>query len=400
MNETRWRFEKHPRLLRFALIALVVIFAGGIRLAMALSLSEEDDEDEYLIAATRFHAAYEEGSLRAVTQVDENREHPPLVKMLYALAIEDDELDEMPTERVRSTAPELPDDSLLNARLQSVAFGTLAVLVVSLISLPAGLILALHSIHVHYTSVAYLDALAVLFSTLAVVFYSRTIQPRQEIHTDEREGGSRLRLWILSGLCLGIAVAAKYPYAFVGVIMAAHALYSRVPLRKLLLWGIASLLIFFVLNPYIWPDPVSRVQDQLFFHQDYAVENGDRHHILGPVRNLSDAWKHLNQVMDSRWMVIFQALDLILLALVIIGAMNTLREPSILVWWFFGMMAFLMVWPTQWPQHTMLVIVPYSFVAATGLEWLAHRINDRLQGARMATTKLDTNIGDTSTASY
>jgi hypothetical protein len=347
------------RIARWVIVWCIVLAGGTLRLYYADTMKTDWDEDDYLVPAGMFRRLMDDGEWAEMVQVQQNFEHPLLVKLLYAVSIESDELAEVPTENVRyDNRIPLPPHTLRNTRLLSVLSGTLTLLVVAAISPLAGLALAVQSIHVHYSSVAYLDALPTLFTALAVTLYARRRHP-----------------W-LAAACLGIAVAGKYPYAVVGGVIVLHALIvRRWPVTRLLAWGLVAVGVFFLLNPYLWPDPVGRVRDQLQYHEDYTQRSVVNHDPVKPLRQMVTPNKHFQHLFDDSepyWF--FAWTDWLLFVLAVPGTLLLLRRGSVYGWWLVLGFAFLIVWPTQWVQHDMVIVVPYSLAASAGLAGIVARV--------------------------
>ena len=338
--------------MRWVIIWSIVLGAGALRLYYADTMKTDWDEDDYLVPAGMMRRLMDAGEWAQIAQVQQTYEHPPLVKLLYALTIESDELADVPTENVRySNRIPLPPHTLRNARLQSVLAGSLTVLVVAHISPLAGLALAVQSIHAHYSSVAYADALPTLCCALAVTLYARRRNP-----------------W-LAAVCLGIGVAGKYPYAVVGGVIVLHALaVRRWSVTRLLAWGLVAAGVFFMLNPYLWPDPVGRLRDQLQYHEDDTRRDGVNHELTKPLRQMvtpDDHFRHLFDDSEPYWF--FERIDRLLFALAVPGTLILLWRRSAFGWWLVLGFSFLMLWPTQWVQHNMSIVVPYSLAASAGL---------------------------------
>ncbi|MBZ0310091.1 MAG: hypothetical protein K8I82_28785, partial [Anaerolineae bacterium] len=157
--------------LRFFLTAAVVLLGVGLRLYTADVSAVDWDEDDYLSPARAMRELIDEGKFSEIPNVQQNREHPPLVKLLYSVTLDEEELEDIPLQTYRSRKSPLPPDSLRNSRWQSVFFGGLSLVVVSLMNPFAGAALAVTPIHVHFTSVAYLEALPVLCTALMAFFY-------------------------------------------------------------------------------------------------------------------------------------------------------------------------------------------------------------------------------------
>ncbi len=371
MNRLAKGLARRRVLLRLAAACGIALLAGVLRLYLADTMLTDWDEDDYLASAGMFRRAMDQGDWDEIAQVKLVSEHPVLVKLLYAASIDRRELGQIPTQNVRyRNRVALPSHSLHRARWQSVAEGTLTVLVLALVSPLAGLALAVASIHAHFSSVAYLDALPTLFTALAVICY---------------EHGREKRTWFwLSGACLGIAVAGKYPFALVGVVVLLHALVTRrsrvVDLAR---WGALAVAVFFVLNPYLWPDPVGRLAGQLRYHAEYTQRPVVHHYALAPAQQMLNPRDHLEHLFDPGTdFALPTAVDRTLFVLAVPGLALLLKRGSVYGWWLALGLAFLVLWPSQWVQHKMMIMVPFSMAAAVGLEGLGHRFLSLTQRLR------------------
>ena len=361
---------------------ILVIIGGAFRVYFVQNSLDDWDEDEYIIAAKSFRNLYDAEEWSKVPEVTTNKEHPPLVKMLYAFTLDEEEFDQIPRNHFPGTRaePPLPRNSLENARLQSVAFGVLTIFIVGWISPLAGVVLVFHTLFLRFTTAAYLDALPTFFSALAVIFYTRAslgqLSSSNTVTKIIRKFPNTY--WFLSGACMGIAVAAKYPYGLIAVILVLHAIFSRYNLLKIATWGVVALIFFFIFNPYIWSDPISRVDEQLSYHADYAERNGEQHNYLKPFEQLVTPRQIRHRQSDFPFLP-FQIFEIIVLGLAAIGLVVLLRYKSVMGLWLLIGMIFLVLWSTQWVQHKMMIMVPYSFAAAAGFQWLNQKITQRRQ---------------------
>ncbi|MBZ0310530.1 MAG: hypothetical protein K8I82_31010 [Anaerolineae bacterium] len=336
----------------------IVLIALALRIHVAQNVPVEVDEDNYLSAALDYRRGLDARSLHQVTHVKRNYEHPPLVKFLYALTMDQEEVDSLPPKLYPGFMEKLPN-SLDRARGQAIFAGVLSALMVALINPFAGLVMAAQSMQVYYTGVAYLDALPVLFISLMAWAYTR--QPPENRRVNPY-------FW-LSAVFFGAAVAAKYPYALVGLVLIVHALFYRLhSLPKLILWGLISIFIFFWLNPYLWPDPIGRLESQLTFHTDYGL--GRNYSLLAP-------WGQMiyprQDIRYDEGLMLHPIVDIFFFLLAVAGTYLLLRQKSLFGWWLVAGMIFQMLWPAQWIQHNMIMIVPYSISAASAFHWLVQK---------------------------
>lgn len=347
---------------RILFIAAVVVFGVGLRLYTADVSGVDWDEDDYLSPARAFRELLDKGDFAEIPNVEQNREHPPLVKLLYSVTLDEEELEEIPLVTYRSRKSPLPPDSLRNSRWQSVTFGGLSLLVVSLMNPIAGVALAVTPIHVHFTSVAYLEALPVLCTALMAYFYLKS-----QFH-------HKRRYLVLSAFFFGLAVACKYPYAWSGGALMLHALvYRHAKFQEMIVWGLLAIVIFFIFNPYLWPNPPERLRYQFTYHEDYAENQIETHSYTNPFEQLTRPNNYLlKEIRHPLW----RGVAIMIFFFAAVGAIVSLRQKSYFGWWLVIGLVFLMVWPTQWIQHKMTIMIPYSMCAAAGFQWIYAQVRN------------------------
>lgn len=372
---------------RFLWIAAIVIFGVGLRLYVADVSAVDWDEDDYLSPARAFRELINEGKFSEIPNVQQNREHPPLVKLLYSVTLDEDDMEEIPLVTYRSRKSPLPENSLRNSRWQSVTFGGLSLLVVSLMNPFAGIALAILPLHVHFTSVAYLEALPVLFTSLMAYFYLKSQVTTDSMYAVPTNGGRdtiyrvrqlfrqpKYRYLALSAVFFGLAVACKYPYAWSGVALILHALvYKHFKFQHLVAWGLLAIVVWFSFNPYLWPNPPERLKYQVTYHEDYAENQVETHSYTNPFEQLTRPNNYLlKEVRHPIW----RGIAVVLFGLAVIGVMVSFWQKSYFAWWLILGWVFLMIWPTQWIQHKMTITVPYAVCAAVGFQWVYSQIRN------------------------
>ena len=146
----------------------------------------------------------------------------------------------------------------------------LEVLALALVNPLAGLFLAVHTFTIKYTSQVMLEALPALTSTVAVLAYARSKR--------------RWNGWlVLSAVALGLTAACKYLYAIAGMVVVIHWLWVTLPARASAAprrwragWGpyccggLLAVAVFSIADPFLWPAPVERLRDSVFFHGEYT----------------------------------------------------------------------------------------------------------------------------------
>lgn len=364
-----FRLESMKSTQTLLLIITALVVGAVLRLYFVYNVPTRPDEDAYLGPARVMREHLQAGEWEKIPEVDVTWEHPQLVKLMFSLTLDSEDMDEIPTEIVPGRTTAMPENSLRNSRLQTVMVSLLTLLTVALTNPLAALLLAVDPIHFQFGSTAYIDAVPALFTALMAYFYIRAINGEQH----------KTRDFLLSGVCLGVAAAAKYPYAWVGVILALHVLvYRHFSFQHIFQWGMLALAMFYLLNPYIWKNPIGRVYDQLTFHEDYADTQlqKDNHSLLKPIDQLTEPRYYLpSKVKHEVW----NPLGQVVFALAVVGTAVLLWQKSFYGWWLVLGLLFLMVWPTQWIQHNMMIVVPYTLAAATGLQWLWQQLRLRYQ---------------------
>lgn len=356
-------------LVRCIFILLVIALAGALR-ARAIELLPPDyDEDDYLRAGQLYAEGIRAGDWGVFLRENYRPEHPPLVKIVYGFSLLTvDPFPEVPDQSVQAGINQnLPAEPLKAARTVSGLINTLEVAVLALINPLAALFLGVHTFTIKYSSQVMLESLPALTSLLVVVFYLRFVK------SDRR----RPVWWILSALFLGLTAASKYYFAISGLAVAVHWLYITRPhhgkpdattvwrwISPLCAWGGLALLVFFAADPYLWPDPISRLKESLLFHGGYAASD--------QVRQAGYPWwQPLNWLMISvPWHpgVFVISIYIIIAVLALFGLSRARKNyPVYMLWLAFGL-GFLLIWPTKWPQYILLIIAPLSMAAAEGFK--------------------------------
>lgn len=345
------QFWRNPQRARMGVIVLALL----LRVWAAFTLPTDFDEPIYLQAAHDYARLLEAGDWAGVIDYAGNREHPPLIKLLYAgvsLVL-----------GPQATADQL----LLGTRLVSAIFGTLAVAMVAGIDPLAGLFLAIHTLAVKYTSQAYLEALpalTMLISLLALERWQRTQVSR----------------WgAVSALCLGLTAAGKLSYVPVLLVVGGYWLLTqRMAWWKMAFWALGGLLIFGAFNPALWRDPVTRLSNMLFFHANYA-QGAD-------VQQAAYPWFQpfiwLATAPAGTWhpdVFFYIGFDGLFFWAMLGGLAQAWRDPAQhwQVVWVLGGVGVLLLWPTKWPQYTLSVLAPLCLIAAPAVRRLWHWLQEQ-----------------------
>lgn len=363
----------HPfaRRIGFALLVFLLAFAARAHLADTGRI--EYDEKDYARAAVQYANYLKNGDWHFVVQDDFNYEHPGFHKLVYSLAVLPSSPQKLLDLSANFSVSKYKDfDRIVALRRVSVAFGSLAAGLLALVNPLAGLFLAVHTFAVKYTSVIYLEALPMFSALLSLQAFSAFLK---------REPGKRAVPWlILSAAALGITAASKYMYALIGVVIVVYSFFWMLSRRRsiipyLILWGVASLLIFWAADPYLWANPIERLSASLQFSIDFSQ---------GPAIKYTayPVWQPVNWLLKSMpqqhtlnafflqpgdfWVDI----DTWIFWLGVIGLPLTLkRSPEYFLWLVIGI-GFLLAWSTKWPQYVLLVLPPLCLAAAYGVQSL------------------------------
>lgn len=339
---------------RLAALIAVVLLAALLRGWAALRLPVDYDEPTYLEAAYRYARALEAGDLDGVIDNSATQEHPPLVKFLYGLV-------------VRAVGESAGWTVVLyGARVLSAVFGTLAVLVLALFDPLAGGMAAVHTITIKYTSQAYLEALPFLASLVSVL---ALVRARARGENDRGAPGG----WFwLSAMALGVTAAGKYTYLPVVLVVLYLAVFEkRTRWYYLVLYFLVSIGVFWLLNPTLWREPVTRLFDSLLFHLRYSQGS--------EVQSASLPWYQpllwITRSPPSTWhpdVFFYPGLDAVITLLALTGLYWEWRERRWVVVWIAAGLLFLLAWPTKWPQYT-LILTPALCLAASSTVGRAYR---------------------------
>jgi hypothetical protein len=336
----------------FAILAGILLLSLLLRGWAALRLPLDYDEPVYLQAGFDYAQYLSQGDLGGVIDYAENREHPALVKLLYGLV-------------VLALGPETGwQVALYAARLLSALFGLLAALALALFDPLAGGMLAVHTMAVKYTSQAYLEALPLLASLVSVL----------ALHRSSR---SRDRWFWLSALALGVTAASKFTYLPIVFVLLYLAIWEkRTRWPDLALYLALSVAVFWLLNPMLWRDPFGRLADTLFFHARYS--QGSRVQLAGYPWYQPLTW--ISRSPPSLWhpdAFFYFALDGVIFLLALPGLYWEWRERRWVVVWIATGLLFLLLWPTKWPQYTLILTPALCLAASAALRNIYHWLRER-----------------------
>ena len=336
----------------------------------------ESDEKVYLQAARQYNLYIQQGQLNQFVWYSFNSEHPPLYKIIYGFAL----LSEPPLEKYEKSdfvfgvplAEVQGKQWVLAGRAVSVVCGGLTTLALAAINPLAGLFFATDTFAVKYDSSMFLEALPMLANLLAAICYLGWYRSLR------RDADREHWLWLgLSGGFLGVSVACKYIYAVLGIAIVIHlagsVILKQVPAKalwKLAAWGMLSVVVFFACDPYLWVHTLSRLQDTILFHEAHSQSDAVTSSNLPfwqPFVWFSAPFPKFLDYTSSAFLV---EPDSLIGLLALIGLPRLVRrQPFYFIWLATGLVSMLL-WPTKWPQYTMIAIIPVCLSAAMGTGWL------------------------------
>lgn len=362
--------------LRILVILLIAAIAWIVRVHAVEKLSIDYDEDDYLRAAQEYTHLIRTSDWRGFQETNYRPEHPPLAKILMGLSLLSAPEEELTPDAPTTAQPNkyLPQSLIKPVRTLNAIFGVLAVALLTFIDPIAGLSLALHSFTIKYVSQVMLEAVPALTSLVAVLAY---LQYKKRSKTS----------WLaLSAIFLGFTAASKYLYCVVAFailtdwLLEAKSKNERKNFYKQIsFWGILALVIFFAADPFLWPDPIQRLKESVFYHAAYS--NG-----AAEVQNAGYpfwqpfVWITMSPAFWSRD-AFFVAPDFFITLFAFLGLKELWRKERIYILWLGFAILFLLFWPTKWPQYILIFTVPLSLAASQGMrqtwqnfvEWLKTR---------------------------
>lgn len=353
-------------LLHVLMVALVFAIAFGLRTYAAGKLSIDYDEDDYLRAGQEFAHLMRTSDWRGFLDTNYRPEHPQLAKIMFGFSIVN--LPEQPlVEDVPITADPakyLPPDLLKPSRTMSSWWGALTAALLALLNPLGGLILAVHSFTIKYTSQVMLDGFASLMSTSTAVLY---------YFSKRKQGKTKKNLLVLSAIFLGLSASSKYLHSAVGFailidwfITARESGEVKKYFKNAFLWGLLSLVTFFIANPFYWPDPIGRIQTTL----DAVRATTTNPNVTNAGYPIWQQLVHLSTAVPVQWNpqgFVFR-LDGFIFLFAIFGLVNTWKKDRFIAIWLFVDLFLLLIWRTRWAQYILVATAPLSFVAAEGIK--------------------------------
>ena len=358
----------------FLAVIMIGILGSGLRIYAAKGLNVDFDEPTYLRVGLENANYLREGHFRTLVSNPAVFEHPALYKISYGLAL----LTQSPLKILRDkdmtrSTPMSTSGARkwgMAARYLSVFWGTCAVIALALINPLGGLFLATQTISIKYTSEIYLEALPLLTSLLCALGYSKWYE---SLHAKPSSSRKHHAWLIFSAVALGATAASKYVYCVVGMGILIHftiaLIRKQIPrqtIRWIILWGMVSLICFFVFDPYLWADPWGRLLKSLTFYTsspEYSYVRNANYPTWQPFFWLLDPASHYDLGPTSAFLL---NMDIVIGVLAILGMPRFFRTRPVFFYWFITGLVFLMLWKAKWPQYSLIIMAPFCLAASEG----------------------------------
>lgn len=377
---------------RVLVLAAILVFALAflLRERAATSLPTDADEATYLNAAGAFALLIRQGHWGGFLQTNPNPEHPPLNKILFGLAVAGTN-EPLPFINPQAAVNSPPGAA---ARRISVWLGALTAGFLALVNPMGGFFYAVHTMTIKYTAEIMLEGLPSLTSLGAVLAYL-------QFQRSNKNGW-----WLASALLLGLTAAGKYLYALVGFAILLDWYFRRwdwpsaslqrastlpvsllrriAPPREMLLWGVSALFFFLIANPYLWPNPLGRLTDSLFFHSTYSTGAPEVLQAAFPVYQ-PFLWLVTSAADWHPQDVFLFSIDLFIIGLAVFGLTRLWKKAPVFVFWLAVGILFLLAWPTKWPQYILVLTAPLSLAAGEALLILLQSIWNDLASPKKET---------------
>lgn len=337
---------------RWWLVLGVFGLALLLRLWSAWHLPEDFDEPIYLQAAYDYAQLLYQGDLQGVIDYPENLEHPPLIKLLYAVGI----LAQGPGTQW--------EQALSSSRIISAVLGALAAGLVALVDPLAGVFVAVQTLLVKYSSQAYMEALPLMASIGTVLALRRSQH--------------NLDKWFwLSAIAMGMTAAGKYSYFPIIVVIGYIYLWEK---RYSLFAGMAFLVMagitFLALDPALWSNPIQRLGDSLLFHAQYTQS--------AHVMEIGYPWYQPFLWISRSWgydwhpdVIFYFGFDGLIAIFAAIGLVLAWKQNRWLFVWAVSGLIFLLLWPTKWPQYTLVMLPAMCLLAAPAVRIIYQKLREQ-----------------------
>jgi hypothetical protein len=345
INKSKIQISLFIKKYRWLVILFVCLISLSLHIWSVWQLPVDYDEPVYLQAGVEYAELIKVGDISGIIQTPVNREHPALVKLLYSVPY-----------LIFGDAT-TPQQAMIFCRSISAFFAVLLVLIVALDDPIAGFLLSFNSLVLKYTSQAYLEALPLFFVVAAVLWLEKWAKNREKKH-----------LFWFSAVALGAAVAGKLTYGMIFIVIGFIWLQvENFDWQKLIQYLIIALSAFIILNPSTWGNPFAWFSETLQFHLGYsqsAYVTAVGYPWYQPLIWISQAVPWHPEVF------FFISSDFFVFWLGVAGLYFVYRDRSWVFIWALVLFGVLLLWPTKWPQYSVILIPAFCFSSAAFIRQL------------------------------
>ena len=362
---------------RILVTITIMLVALWLRIPAMRQLPYDIDERVYYPLAQRYAAALENGDFATLGNPFDNLEHPALAKLLYGVALA------LPSGAAPQNAPGFEDTSgvqptgLQTARMVAMLASVVIAGLLAWYSPVAGLFFALSSWQIKYGVVTYLESVPSLLVTAAMLMLARWWRTTSNQSLTRQHW---IQIGVIGGL-VGMAAAAKYPYAIIAApVMLGFMLtrWKQVRWRDVMLACATIMLGFYVFNPFMWQHPLGYIQQTVQFHLRYRQNALVQSQNFTPWYNLALLFKPMPYDPFFPFSLFNQLkIEGVLTMLGFVGLPFLWRRSPPLGAWLMVAILFLLAWGTKWAHYTALVIPPLALSGGVLVEMMVRWVLKR-----------------------
>ncbi|BDU50959.1 ABC transporter permease subunit [Haliovirga abyssi] len=321
---------------------LFLVFSFLLRWHATIKLGIDFDENVYVPIAKKYADYLKLGDFYKIITFKENIEHPILIKLIYGIGIYLASLFGMDVTTFIA--------QINISRIISVLFSVAHLALIYLINPIAGIFMAVSTWQIKYSAEAMLDSGATFFATLAILAFIKM------------NGKKFDKYFLISAMAIGMAFASKYITATTAITILPFLFIKTKKNRKLFfIYGIVAFATFFIFDPILWTDTFHRLKESILFHKNYST--GEFVKKAGFPFYMQMIWL-LQSVPWKPFNAFFIRIDSLIFIGAVFGAKALYKKNRILGTWFFVNAIFLIIYPTKWPQYTLIFIPVMSIAAA------------------------------------
>lgn len=340
---------------KIVVFIVVIVIGLFLRLFAMEKLFIDKDEKLYMEIGEVYKDNIKDGKLKNIIDTTENIEHPPFIKVLFGTSL-------LAAEKI-GIPVSFTKNKLKAMRSVSVILSMIGIVVITLFNPFAGVLMGITSWHVKYSSEAYFDAGAGAFAILAIFSY---------FMWQNKKGK-----WLyISAVFMGMAMASKYISITTFAAILPFLIYeNRKKVLNILAYIGLMAAIFFLCNPTIWSDTIFRLKTSLFFHAEYS--QGDMVKSAGFPFYQQLVWL-VEGVSGSKRAFLIKP-DIVLLVLGLMGLPLLIKRSKLLGVWYIVNLAALLIYPTKWPQYTMILIPCLALAGGELIKSILKQVENRVK---------------------